>query len=146
MSMNYFFKAFTQQQIDAMAADNALIDQNIFEEENFAHSTDVENAWDVLQTVLDGAGFHAGDFIDDTLSNGGFIVSSDEVKTEAERLAQWTRENVAEAVRNLDASADLYRQDIYQDDEDALLEEFDNLVAFYTTAAAEGLGVVHYAA
>lgn len=146
MSMNYFFASFKQEDIDAMALDHNLINERIFENQMYVNSTDVAGAWDVLSNVLDGAGFHSGEYFDDALSNGGFLVAAVAVKQEAERLAQWTHEQVSEAVSKLDDEADLYWLEIYRDDKEMLLEEFDKLVAFYKTAAEQGLGAVHYPA
>jgi hypothetical protein len=146
MSMNYFFAAFQQSDIDAMGLDHSLIDKRLFEERASVLSTDVAGAWDVLANVLQGAGFQAGDYFDDALSNGGFLISAADVKQEAERLARWTPEQVAQAVRELDDDTDLYWLEVYKEEEDMLLEEFAKLVEFYRAAAGQGLGAVHYPA
>ncbi len=146
MSMNYFFAAFPQDMIDAMEEDNSLIDKYVFEDHAAMETTDVGTAWDVLSHVLKGAGFHAGDFVEDTLSNGGFLMSADELKSQANLLKRYSRDELFAKVTNISDSADLYWLDFYKDDEDTLLEEFDKLIAFYQTAAEKNLGAVHYPA
>jgi len=146
VSMNYFFAAFEQEDIDAMSGDHSLIDQYVFETETPLLSTDVGTAWDVLVNILNGTGFHAGDFFDDALTNGGFLLSATEAKEQAIRLSQWKRETLIERLQEIEADSELYWLDVYKDDEDMLLEEFDKLVAFYTRAAEKSLGVVHYPA
>ncbi len=146
MSMSGFFLAFTQDEIDAMTENHSLIDEWIFEDEKFAFSTDVDNAWYVLSEVLDGDGFHIGEHIEDALSMGCFLVSSEDTQNQAKNLSRWTRDEVLENLRNIDKDADLYRLDMYKENEEMLLNEFDKLVAFYKQAAEKNLGVVHYIA
>lgn len=146
MSMSGFFLAFTQDEIDAMTETHSLIDEWIFEDEKFAFSTDVDNAWYVLSEVLDGDGFHIGEHIEDALSMGCFLVSSEDTQNQAKNLSRWTRDEVLENLRNIDKDADLYRLDMYKENEEMLLNEFDKLVAFYKQAAEKNLGVVHYIA
>lgn len=146
MSMNYFFAAFAPEEIDAMSDDHDLIDQRVFEEDGAMFSTDVESAWDVLRVVLDGAGFDAGEFFDDALTNGGFLLSAGEVREQADRLSRWTREEVAKKLQALPEEADLYHLELYKDEEDMLLEQFDRLADFFRTAAEKGLGAVTYPA
>lgn len=146
MSMNYFFAAFEQSAIDAMKEDHSLIDDYVFSNKSALLSTDVATAWDVLNHLLDGDGFEAVEFFDDALSNGGFFLSTDEVKEQANALSKWQPSAVLERFQNLDENADLYWINVYQDDPEDLLEEFDKLVDFYTKAAEQGLGAVHYAA
>lgn len=146
MSMSGFFLAFTQDEIDAMTETHSLIDEWIFEDEKFAFSTDVDNAWYVLSEVLDGDGFHIGEHIEDALSMGCFLVSSEDTQNQAKNLSRWTRDEVLENLRNIDKDADLYRLDTYKENEEMLLNEFDKLVAFYKQAAEKNLSVVHYIA
>jgi hypothetical protein len=144
--MNMFFRAFTQQELDKMDADHLLIDKWIWEDETYSVATDVETAWDVLNTILGGVGFPDYPYIDDVLSNGCVLMSAEIVKDHAQKLSNWTREQVLEGLRNLDAESDLYRLELFQEDEDYLLEQFDRLVAFYQEAAEKGLGAVSYPA
>jgi hypothetical protein len=144
--MNMFFRAFTPQELDKMDADHALIDKWVWEDETYSVATDVETAWDVLNTILDGVGFPDYPYLDDVLSNGGVLMSAEVVKDHAQQLSNWTREQVLEGLRNLDAETDLYHLEVFQDDEDYLLEQFDRLVAFYQEAAEKGLGAVSYPA
>ncbi|MDD5275670.1 MAG: DUF1877 family protein [Methylovulum sp.] len=145
MSMNLFFRAFTQQEIDDMGKDHTLIDRWV-EDEKYSVETDIETAWDVLKEILDGVGILIGEQIDDALFNGCALISSDTVKDQAQKLADWTHEQVVEGLRNLDEDEDLYHLDLFQEDEEYLLEQFDCLVAFYKEAAEKGLGALSYAA
>jgi hypothetical protein len=146
MSMNLFFQAYPQQDVDAMAQDHALVDKWAWDEKRSALSTDIGTAWDVLNRLLAGAGFRSSRFLDDVLSNGCEVIDAALVKEHAARLAGWTPDEVLEALRSLDEDDDLYRLELYRDEEDDLLEEFGKLVAFYREAAARELAVIHYAA
>ncbi|MGZ8216594.1 DUF1877 family protein [Methylomagnum sp.] len=169
MSMNAFFKAFTQEEIDAMAEDaeqrgdeltgesDSLIDRWVLgdeeaddaDEEKYAFSTDIENAWDILDKLLEGAGLNGeGTRVDNALYNGCILISSDEVKKHTQELSQWTEAMVLERLQNLDEDADIYHIEFFkeEDGEEALLENFNNLVEFYTEAAERGLGAVFYLA
>ncbi|MDO9212249.1 MAG: DUF1877 family protein [Methylococcales bacterium] len=146
MSMNMFFRAFTPQELDKMDADHLLIDQWIWEDETYSLATDVETAWDVLNVILGGVGFPDYPYLDDVLSNGCVLMSAEVVKDHAQKLSDWTREQVLEGLRNLDADTDLYHLEIFQEDEDYLLAQFDRLGIFYREAAEKGLGAVSYPA
>jgi hypothetical protein len=144
--MNMFFQAFTQQEIDAMDKDNALIDEWIWENPRYSAATDVETAWDILMTLLGGVGFPDGSYIDDVLSNGCSLISADSVKDQAQKLSNWTPEKVLVGLRSLANTEDLYHLKFFQENEDSLLEQFDKLVAFYKEAAEKELGVTFYPA
>jgi len=144
MSMNLFFKAFSQQEIDDMAKDHSLTDKWV-EEEKYALETDVEGAWDVLAAILDGAGILVGKRIDDALYNDCSLISANTVKEQAQKLSGWTHEQVLERLQNL-GDDDLYNLDIYQENEEYLLEKFDCLTRFYKEAAEKGLAVLSYPA
>lgn len=145
MSMNLFFRAFTQQEIDAMEEDHDLIDEWV-ENEQYSLETDVETAWDVLTAILDGAGFPEGEYVDDALYNGCSLISTKLVKSQAKKLSGWTHEKVLEGLRNLDESDGLYHLEVFQRYEKSLLDQFDCLVAFYKEAAEKGLAALSYAA
>ena len=145
MSMNLFFQAFTQQELEAMEQDPSLIDQWVWDEKRSALSTDIGTAWDVLNKVLSGAGIRSNGFIDDVLSNGCEWVSTELVREHAERLSNWTEEQVLEGLRGL-GEDEAYHLEVYQEEEDDLLEEFGKLVEFYRKAADQGLAVIHFAA
>ncbi|GAB6140146.1 hypothetical protein JCM14076_08750 [Methylosoma difficile] len=146
MSMNIFFRAFTQPEIEAMMNDNHLIDQWVLEENKYSLNTDVETAWDVLAAILDGVGFWIGVEVDNALFNGCNLISAAEVQTTAAKLAEWTHEQVMEGLRGLSDDADLYHFEVFQDDDEYLLEQFDCLQSFYKEAAEKGLGALSYAA
>ena len=145
MSMNLFFRSFTQQEIDEMERNHDRIDEWV-DAERSALATDVETAWDVLSVILDGTGILVGNAVDDVLFNGCALMSAAVVKDQAGKLSLWTHEQIRERLRNLEADSELYRLERYQEDEDDLLEQFDRLVAFYDEAAKQGLGAISYAA
>ncbi len=145
MSMNLFFRAFTQQEIDDMEKNHALIDEWV-EDGKYSLGTDVETAWDVLAAILGGIGIFVGKEIDNALYNGCSLISADEVKEQAQKLSLWTHEQVLEGLRGLDENADLYHLQIFQEEEEDLLAQFDCLVAFYKDAAEKGLGALSYVA
>ncbi len=145
MSMNLFFRAFTEQEIDEMEKNHALIDHWV-EDKKYLIETDIETAWDVLKEILGGVGILVGTEIDDALSNCCALISASIVKDQAQKLSKWAHEQVLEGLRNLNVSADLYDLEFYQENEDDLLEQFDYLVAFYQEAARKGLGALSYAA
>lgn len=144
MSINLFFRAFPQNEISAMEKNHALINQWVGEG-RYVIGTDVETAWDVLTATLDGLGIAVGTRINDALFNGCSLISADTVKDQAQKLSEWTRERVLERFLCLD-DADLYRLDLFQEDEEYLLEQFDRMLAFYMGAAARGLGALSYSA
>lgn len=146
MSMNLFFRGFTQQAIEDMAKNHALIDEWV-EDERYLLETDVETAWDVLDAVLDGAGINPPALsISNALYNGCDLVSAEDVKRQAEILARWTHEQILDRLRRLDNNEDRYRLALYREEEEDLLEQFDAMAAFYKEAAEKGLGAVLYAA
>ena len=145
MSMNLFFLAYTQQQIDEIDKNHKLIDESL-QEEKFSFRTDVETAWDVLREILGGIGVEAGQFIDNALFNGCWLISSDEVKIQAEALSKWSREKVLARLKDLDQTSDLYHLEVFQNEEEYLLEQFEKMAAFYKEAAEKGLGAISYAA
>lgn len=77
---------------------------------------------------------------------GGFLATVEDVAEHSERLAEWTHEQVLEAMRDLDDKADLYRLGFYKRNKGLLLQELDQLKAFYKQSADEKLGIVHYIA
>lgn len=145
MSMNLFFVAFPQDKLDQMANNHALIDESI-DAETYVLSTDIETAWDVLRETLGGTGIDTGEFIDNALFNGCFLMSSAEVKTQAEALCNWTHEKARAELHNIDQNADLYRLKLFQNEEEYFLEQFDKMAAFYKEAAEKNLGAISYVA
>jgi len=146
MSMNIFFRAFTQPEIEAMVNDHSLIDQWVLEDEKYTLNTDVETAWDVLAAILDGVGFWIGEEVDDALFNGCNLISAAEVKVNAEKLAAWTHAQIMAGMRAVGDSSELYHFEVFQDDDEYLLAQFDCLQNFYKQAAEQGLGALSYAA
>lgn len=144
MSMNLFFVACTQQELDAMGENHKLIDE-LVDSKSYLFSTDIETAWDVLRNILGGVGIEAGEVIDDALFNGCSLISSDEVKAEAGKLSGWSTEKLLEGLRNIE-DTDAYHLDVFQDDEEYLLEQFEKMLAFYREAAEKGCGAISYAA
>ena len=144
MSMNLFFVAYTQKELDKMDENHKLIDESV-DSESYLFSTDVETAWDVLRRIIGGVGIEVGESIDDALFNGCSLISSEEVKAQAEELSKWSRDNVLEGLQNIEDS-DAYHLEVFQDEEEYLLEQFEKMVAFYKDAAEKDLGAISYAA
>ena len=144
MSMNLFFVACTQKELNEMDGNHKLIDE-LVDSGNYLFSTDVETAWDVLRRIIGGVGIEVGESIDDALFNGCSLISSEEVKAQAEELSKWSRDNVLEGLQNIEDS-DAYHLEVFQDEEEYLLEQFEKMVAFYKEAAEKGLGAISYAA
>jgi Domain of unknown function (DUF1877) len=144
MSMNMFFKAFQQSDINDMATNPGLIDTQV-SAKAYVLATDIETAWDVLRSILGGVGIEVGAFVDNVLSNGCSLISSEEVKAQAAELSQWTALQVLEGLRSI-ADPEVYHLEVFQDDEDYLIEQFENMQAFYNEAAQKGLGVLTYLA
>lgn len=145
MSMNLFFVACTQNKLDEMKENHKLIDK-LVESESYAFATDVETAWDVLRSILGGIGVEVGESVDDALFNGCFLISSDEVKVQAEELSKWSKEKVLKCLQSISEDSDLYHLEVFQDEEEYLLEQFEKMVAFYKEAAEKSLGAISYAA
>jgi hypothetical protein len=148
MSMNFFFKAFRPDQIEAMLNDNKLIDAWILQNKAFMDSMDVETAWHVLQTVLNGDGFDGETVIDEALFNGCLIASPDSVLRQAKGLGCWSSERLLASVAMIDPESDLYHAEIWadEDSQQELLDHFNNLKDFFSRAADHGWGIVLYAA
>ncbi len=145
MSMNLFFRGFTQQQIDAMKQDHSLIDR-LIENKEYTLESDIETAWDVLGNILNGAGIWAGKRIEQALYNGCELISAEEVKNEADKLSEWTHEDILKKLRVLEEEDELYHLEVFLEDEEYLLEQFDKLVEFYETAAEQNLAALSYPA
>ncbi len=144
MSMNLFFMAYTQKELDEMDENHKLIDESV-DSESYLFSTDVETAWDVLRSILGGVGIEVGKGIDDALFNGCTLISSEQVKAHAQELSKWSREKVLEGLHNIE-DLDAYHLEVFQDEEEYFLEQFEKMVAFYKKAAEKGLGAISYAA
>ena len=144
MSMNLFFLACTQKQLNEMGENHKLIDE-LLETKSYLFSTDVETAWDALRNILGGVGIEVGENIDDALFNGCSLISSAEVKTQALKLSKWSREKVLEGLRNID-DPETYHLEVFQDDEEDFLEQFEKMVNFYKKASEKDLGAITYAA
>lgn len=144
MSMNIFFCALSDEEIDAAKEDPSTFEEIIESEEIVTLSTDVETAGEVLSAVLDGDGFQAGDFIEEALFNGCQVIYSKDVRKQAERLSKWTDDLVLYNLKYLNQQSGLYRQDQYKENPADLLEQFHKLVSFYRSAASSSLGVIYY--
>lgn len=144
MSMNLFFVACTQKELDEMEENHELIDQCV-ESESYAFSIAVETAWDVLRSILRGVGIEVGEGIDGALFNGCTLISSEEVKEQALALSKWSKEQVLEGLRNIENS-ETYHLEVFQNEEEYLLKQFEKMVAFYKEAAERDLGAISYAA
>jgi hypothetical protein len=146
MSLNLFFCAFTQPQLDEMANNNALIEQWVLNDKNYAFKIDVGAAWEVLSAILGGLGIDPqGKHQNRVLFHGCTLITADTVKKHAEHLIQWTAEEVLQGLRDLD-NEDLYWLEFFQEREDDLLKEFDKLVEFYQQASEQNLAALSYSA
>lgn len=146
MSLNGGFKAFSPEDIQAMNADRSLIDAWAFDNDRVKLKADVDGAWDVLQTVLRGAGFSGGELVTDALSMGCFIMSPEEVNEQVDALSRFSPSDVETRVDALDPTAEIYRLELYRVNKRSVLDAFDRLVDFYRQAASQGLGAISYIA
>lgn len=142
MSMNGFLRAFPPSQMSIMKNDKASIERLIHEEQMFLFESDVGDAWHVLIAVLDGDGFYAGEQITDVMTTGAILLTADEVKAEAAKLAVRTHAGIIKSLRELSADSDLYHLQGFKENEAALLVQFDALAAFFKKAAAHSLTAV----
>jgi len=106
-----------------MAENHTLIDE-LVDSESYLFSTDVETAWDVLRLILGGVGIEAGAFVDDALFNGCSLISSEDVKNQAVELSKWHKDKVLEGLRNI-KDPEAYHLEVFKDDEEYLLEQFE---------------------
>ena len=132
--------------LEAMREDQDLIDKWVEGEERCTASIDVDTAWDVLRHILDEVGFRSDGVADGVLSNGCDFVSPELVKEQAKELATWSRARVREALRAIDEDAGLYHQAVYQREEGDLIDQYDELSAFFQEAAERGDGALFYGA
>lgn len=146
MSMNLFFQAFSNEDIEAMRNDHSVVDDWASEDGRAVIAIDIGDSWDILNKILAGTGFGSDDFMDDVLFNGCEVILSGTVKQYADKLANWNGDRVLAAFRQLAPDDDSYHIDCFRDDEESLVEEFEKLLAFYQQASQAGLGVIHYAA
>lgn len=144
MSMNMFFVACGQNEINNMAKNHVLIDE-LVDSQGYLFSTDIETAWDVLRSILGGVGIIVGDDVDDALFNGCSLVSSEDVKAQAVKLSQWSQETVLAGLQTIE-DQDAYHLEVFQDDEEYLWEQFEKMRAFYQEAADKGLAAIIYLA
>lgn len=144
MSMNMFFVACGQNEINNMAKNHVLIDE-LVDSQGYLFSTDIETAWDVLRSILGGVGIIVGDDVDDALFNGCSLVSSEDVKAQAVKLSQWSQETVLAGLQTIE-DQEAYHLEVFQDDEEYLWEQFEKMRAFYQEAADKGLAAIIYLA
>lgn len=155
MSMNGQFWAFSQQEIDAMEADNALIDKWI-SEKKYAYVVDLGTIWDVLRWAIQDCYFFLNDelFVSHALSYGCFLISKELVEGEAkhshsfdEDVLRYLQEGVEDWIKGGEGEGDLYREKLFFNEFKAgnyeeLKEKISELEAFYKKAAEKGLGAV----
>jgi len=146
MSMNLFFQAFAAEDLAAMKQDHALVDDWVSDERRCVVATDIGTAWDVLNKLLSGAGFRSDEFLDDVLFNGCELIDVETVKPHFTQLSRWSRERLLDGLRGLEPADDAYHLELFRDEGQDLVIEFEKLVAFYRDAAAKNLAVLHYAA
>jgi len=146
MSMNLFLRAFSTEDLAAMRQDHALVDDWISDEQRSIVATDVGTAWDVLNKLLSGTGLRSDEFLDDVLFNGCELIEADTVKQHSAQLSGWSHERLLKELRDRNPADEAYHLELFRDEEQDLVIEFDKLVAFYEEAAAKNLAVLHYAA
>ena len=147
MSMAGFFQAVAAEDLQAFQRDHTLIDKQLWNSDReVTLHTDVETTWDVLTNLTGEIGLGIGDFVDHVMSNGCVLLSASTVQSQVQHLTEFTHESLLQKLEALDETADLYHLDVYRDDPEYLLEQFDKLQAFYQQAAAQHLGVVVYLA
>ncbi|MBK9117694.1 MAG: DUF1877 family protein [Betaproteobacteria bacterium] len=145
MSMALFLRAVTPAEAEVMSKDASMVDEIVEREGEDVLATDIQDAWDVLMKLLRGAGFKGARNLGECLSNGGELLSAEQVKIHATLLAAYTPGYVRRLFDELD-SPGLYHFEAWKDDPDGLVAEFVKLQDFYRQAAARGLAIVFYSA
>jgi len=145
MSMAMFLRAVTPAEAEVMLKDASMVDEIVEREGDGVLATDLQDAWDILRKLLRGAGFKGARNLGECLSNGGELLTAEQVKIHAGLLAAYTPEYVGRLFDEID-DPDLYHVEAWKDDPEGLVGEFVKLRDFYRRAAAQGLAVVYYAA
>lgn len=145
MGMALFMRAVTPAEAGEMLEDASRVDEIVGREGDGVLATDIQDAWDVLMKLLRGAGFKGSRNLGECLSNGGELLSVEQVKIHASLLAAYTPGYVGRLLDELDDPG-LYHVEAWKDDPEGLVGEFVKLRDFYRQAAARGLAVVYYAA
>lgn len=145
MSMALFLRAVTTAEAEVMLKDASMVDEIVEREGDGVLATDIQDAWDVLMKLLRGAGFKGARNLGECLSNGGELLTAEQVKIHAALLAAYTPEYVGKLFDELD-DREIYHFDAWKDDPEGLVREFVKLQDFYRRASARGLAIVYYAA
>jgi hypothetical protein len=145
MSMALFLRAVTPAEAETMLKDASMVDEIVEREGDGVLATDLQDAWDILMKLLRGAGFKGARNLGECLSNGGELLTAEQVKIHASLLAAYTPNYVRRLFDELD-NPELYHFEAWKDDPEGLVGEFIKLQDFYRQAAARGLAVVFYAA
>ena len=145
MSMALFLRAVTPAEAEVMLKDASMVDEIVEREGDDVLATDLQDAWDILMKLLRGAGFKGARNLGECLSNGGELLTAEQVKIHAQLLAAYTPEYVGRLFDELD-NPELYHIEAWKDDPEGLVGEFVKLKDFYRQAASRGLAIVFYAA
>lgn len=145
MSMALFLRAVTPAEAEVMLKDASMVDEIVEREGDDVLATDLQDSWDILMKLLRGGGFKGARNLGDCLSNGGELLSAEQVKIHAQLLAAYTPGYVGRLFDELD-DPELYHFEAWKDDPEGLVAEFVKLQDFYRQAAARGLAIVYYAA
>lgn len=145
MSMAMFLRAVTPAEAEVMLKDATMVDEIVEREGEGVLATDLQDAWDILMKLLRGAGFKGARNLGECLSNGGELLTAEQVKIHASLLAAYSPEYVGRLFDELD-DPELYHIEAWKDDPEGLVAEFVKLRDFYRQAAAQGLAIVFYAA
>ena len=145
MSMALFLRAVTPAEAEVMLKDASMVDGIVEREGDDVLATDLQDSWDILMKLLRGAGFKGARNLGECLSNGGELLTAEQVKIHAMLLAAYTPEYVGRLFDELD-DHEIYHFDAWKDDPEGLVQEFVKLQDFYRRASAQGLAIVFYAA
>jgi len=145
MSMALFLRAVTPAEAEVMLKDASMVDEIVEREGDDVLATDLQDSWDILMKLLRRAGFKGARNLGDCLSNGGELLTAEQVKIHAQLLSAYTPEYVGRLFDELD-DPELYHFEAWKDDPEGLVAEFVKLKDFYREAAARGLAIVYYAA
>lgn len=145
MSTALFLRAVTPAEAEVVPKDASMVDEIVERDGDGVLATDLQDAWDILMKLLRGAGFKGARNLSECLSNGGELLTAEQVKIHASLLAAYTPQYVRRLFDELD-DPELYHAEAWKDDPEGLVAEFVKLQDFYRQAAARGLAVVFYAA
>ena len=102
MSMALFLRAVTPAEAEVMLKDASMVDEIVEREGDDVLATDLQDSWDILRKLLRGGGFKGARSLGECLSNGGELLTAEQVKIHAQLLAAYTPEYVGRLFDELD--------------------------------------------